>query len=688
MVIIPSPKERCIIYQETAKAIAINECQALPPNGGRPWECIVTVYDEYGGYGIASSLKGDVIDQTPPSSQSNNNNNSSSSTKKRRGKKLKAPLFRWFRNKLELACLPHLFEEINVIDTNHGLLKSVKEDYEKSSFVSALNQQTKATDLTSRQITTLSTIAFNDDEYALPKVDRKWISPDHVVFRNNRKKTIEHCALLDERDKVIDKVLHGIGVRGASIRPVKPTRKQALEAGYFRFLRDGLWVVGQEEDWIEKRIEELNDATSDEDVEDAMVNGEREEAKVEKGQDLLSKDCSNEIQLDASVFISSEAQRNPQSIEPINKDANEQKALSIDIPQSAESLSDNVAKEHSDQSDKYNGKKYEDEDKSSTDGNMTHSNYPEDNHTQEEQSMMTNVGIKPEIQGDLDIQHKSPDNLDSVLGSNKTLVTAPKKEEDTNNVLPKTTSRKTKTEHKFVPSQHWRLTESQIDHCYNAIIDFYEKVSYTIKARALHSELADGFDVFRERGTGRYDMQLPAFDTEEFSFLTDLNKAAWMPVVKKILGDDATIVHKGAFLSMPGSAIQVYHQDGVHLTTKYQRPCHAINVFIPLVDLNMKNGPTEFCVGSHILGFDYYSKEMLDTPLAPAGTPVIFDYRLGHRGLGNSSQHPRPIVYLTYTSASKEFRDSVNFSKQRYRKLGDLIDKPISRKERALRRSV
>ena len=148
-----------------------------------------------------------------------------------------------------------------------------------------------------------------------------------------------------------------------------------------------------------------------------------------------------------------------------------------------------------------------------------------------------------------------------------------------------------------------------------------------------------------------------------------------------------TIVHKGAFLSLPDSSTQIYHQDGPHLTTKYQRPCHAINVFIPLVDLMMKNGPTEFCVGTHILGFDYYSKEMLDTPLVTAGCPVIFDYRLGHRGLGNSSQHLRPILYLTYTSAAKEFRDSVNFSKKRYRKLGDLIEKPMSRQERALKRA-
>ena len=68
----------------------------------------------------------------------------------------------------------------------------------------------------------------------------------------------------------------------------------------------------------------------------------------------------------------------------------------------------------------------------------------------------------------------------------------------------------------------------------------------------------------------------------------------------------------------------------------------------------------------------------------------MFDYRLGHRGLANTSKDPRPIVYCTYARAGdsdgKEFRDSVNFSTRRYRKLGDLIEKPMSREERTKKR--
>jgi hypothetical protein len=183
-------------------------------------------------------------------------------------------------------------------------------------------------------------------------------------------------------------------------------------------------------------------------------------------------------------------------------------------------------------------------------------------------------------------------------------------------------------------------------------------------------------------------MELPVFETPEFAFLNSTKSAPWMPIVREILGKDAVLIHKGMFLSMPGSSKQNYHQDGTHLTTQHQKPCHAINVFVPLVDLTIGNGPTEFCLGSHILGHEDFDEAFVEIPTAKAGTPVIFDYRLGHRGLGNSSKTCRPIVYCTYAAAAdgKEFRDSINFSRKRYHRIGDLVEKGMTREERALKR--
>ena len=163
-----------------------------------------------------------------------------------------------------------------------------------------------------------------------------------------------------------------------------------------------------------------------------------------------------------------------------------------------------------------------------------------------------------------------------------------------------------------------------------------------------------------------------------------------MPVVRQILGKDVALIHKGMFLSLPGAEMQEYHQDGVHLNKQYQKPCHAINVFIPLVDLSLKNGPTEFCLGSHILGQEAYNTKYVESPLVKAGTPVIFDYRLGHKGLSNHTTQCRPIVYCTYTPAAggSEFRDSVNFSRKRYHKIGELVQHGPTRAERAAKRKL
>ena len=241
---------------------------------------------------------------------------------------------------------------------------------------------------------------------------------------------------------------------------------------------------------------------------------------------------------------------------------------------------------------------------------------------------------------------------------------------------------------RITQSTEWMLRPEQIDLCHAAAMEHFETVMNTVKARALHSELQDGFDVLRERGRGRYDMELPIFDDQKFSFLTDIHGAAWMPIVREVLGPEVTLIHKGIFLSMPGAEAQEYHQDGPHLTTKSQRPCHAVNVFIPLVDLHSRNGPTEFCLGTHVLGHDGYDRKRIQTPTVRAGTPVMFDYRLGHRGMANSSSSCRPIVYCTYAASAngKEFRDSVNFSRKRYHKIGALVEKPLSRKERAEKR--
>ena len=122
-------------------------------------------------------------------------------------------------------------------------------------------------------------------------------------------------------------------------------------------------------------------------------------------------------------------------------------------------------------------------------------------------------------------------------------------------------------------------------------------------------------------------------------------------------------------------------QDGLHLHKTIMKPCHAVNVFIPLLDMTKELGGTEFCLGTHILNNEGYVGTRCETPIGPMGCPYIFDYRTGHRGMGNSSDFARPVLYLTY-SADDKFSDKVNFKERSYHKLGELLEKPLSREER------
>lgn len=127
----------------------------------------------------------------------------------------------------------------------------------------------------------------------------------------------------------------------------------------------------------------------------------------------------------------------------------------------------------------------------------------------------------------------------------------------------------------------------------------------------------------------------------------------------------------------------------MHLDLRRHAKPHAVNVFVPLVDLTppspRSNGPTEFCLGSQILGKDAWVKDKCEAFAPKAGTAILFDYRVGHRGLANKSDAPRPTLYLTYTN-KPGWTDKSNFSKARFQKLGDLVDAKPSRAERAAAR--
>jgi len=113
---------------------------------------------------------------------------------------------------------------------------------------------------------------------------------------------------------------------------------------------------------------------------------------------------------------------------------------------------------------------------------------------------------------------------------------------------------------------------------------------------------------------------------------------------------------------------------------RFVAPLHAVNVFVPLIDLHSGSGPTEYVPGSH---FDFELKARSKIPKVKAGHALVFDYRLKHRGLANTGSEERPLLYLTY--AKPFWLDVYNFDRKRYSPLPE-VELHASREERREKR--
>jgi hypothetical protein len=109
-----------------------------------------------------------------------------------------------------------------------------------------------------------------------------------------------------------------------------------------------------------------------------------------------------------------------------------------------------------------------------------------------------------------------------------------------------------------------------------------------------------------------------------------------------------------AIASFPGAAMQHVHRDHYQLFEEFAQigpalPLYAVNVSVPLIDIDQTMGPTGIWPGSHrSASIDPEPGGMVSIPLL-RGDCLLIDYRTLHAGLPNNSQTVRPILYLVYT---------------------------------------
>lgn len=195
---------------------------------------------------------------------------------------------------------------------------------------------------------------------------------------------------------------------------------------------------------------------------------------------------------------------------------------------------------------------------------------------------------------------------------------------------------------------------------------------------------AAGYDEIVQRSPGRWDVPITP---RRFGF--DTTALPWSPLVAAILGVDAEHSFSGVVFSEPGSPAQFWHTDSPHRSPEH-RPAHALNVLVPLHDIPRAMGPTELVRGSQLLtnhlanpslvadeliyqhagttpellvqGTTHEAPERVVSEM-PAGSCLVFDDRIMHRGLANESDETRYVAYFSYRTSG--YTENTHFESQR-----------------------
>jgi Phytanoyl-CoA dioxygenase (PhyH)/SEC-C motif len=151
-------------------------------------------------------------------------------------------------------------------------------------------------------------------------------------------------------------------------------------------------------------------------------------------------------------------------------------------------------------------------------------------------------------------------------------------------------------------------------------------------------------------GTGRYDIILPM--TGAFGRTEVFANELLLRFLGPLLGGDVHLNSFSAVVSHPGAPPQRAHRDYPHL---FSEPgvgpnmlVHAVNVVVPLIDVDMETGPTGVWLGSHRLQDVSVESESITVCPLRRGDCMLLDYRTLHAGLPNQSGRARPIIYMVY----------------------------------------
>ena len=157
------------------------------------------------------------------------------------------------------------------------------------------------------------------------------------------------------------------------------------------------------------------------------------------------------------------------------------------------------------------------------------------------------------------------------------------------------------------------------------------------------------------RGANRFQMYLP-FEPP-FADPRVYENETILGIIERVLGPDSICTYFASDTPLPGSDYQRVHSDTRLLFPEvpHSLPCYGLVLNIPLVDVTEENGPMEcWPGGTHLWpgGGDMQAlaPQMPSVRLTmKAGSVLLRDLRMWHRGTPNHGNRSRPNMALVYT---------------------------------------
>ncbi len=133
---------------------------------------------------------------------------------------------------------------------------------------------------------------------------------------------------------------------------------------------------------------------------------------------------------------------------------------------------------------------------------------------------------------------------------------------------------------------------------------------------------------------------------------------------ERLVAPDCHVIHNNSFRCPPGGGITGWHQDDApHFEITHGEPPDNVRLPVLLFTCNyyltdvdtVENGPTQTVPRSHLLGAgppkpfegsDY--EDQVVSNVGPAGSVIMFNNQVWHRGAPNASKRTRYITQISY----------------------------------------